>query len=161
MLRGWLSEVLSQRVAMPRHGDRVGPRTLMPRRTGMNCGLSAARPGVSTKETSERSTCPRRAASAITASIRAGNTPASRHWRNLSQTVHQGPNSSGISRHWLPVRNRRTTPSNWSRSRCGCGPYSPIGSNGSTNTRSSSPSSRLATRRFYRQTDHDSAQAIG
>lgn len=36
--------------------------------------------------------------------------------------VHRrpGPNSGGISRYWLPVRTRHTTPSNCSRKRSGC-----------------------------------------
>jgi hypothetical protein len=56
-----------------------------------------------------------------------------------------GPNSSGISRHWLPVRNRQMTPSNCSRRCCGKGPYRPIGRNGSISSHSSSLSSRRVT----------------
>lgn len=54
--------------------------------------------------TSDRSTCPRRAASAIIPSTNAANTPASRHCVNRSQTVCQAPDSAGISRHWPPTK---------------------------------------------------------
>lgn len=83
--------------------------------------------------TSDRSTPPRPAASAIIPSSRASKTPASRHCRNRLCTVDQARNRSGIARHCAPERNFRITPSNCCRSRSGYGPYSPIGRYGSTN----------------------------
>jgi len=120
--------------------------------------------------TKDMSAWPRRAASAIIPSISAANTPMSRHWVKRSQTVCQAPNSAGISRHWLPARNRQMMPSNCSRRRCGKGPYRPIGRKGSISCHSPSLSSRRVTAAFYQlgvtlgsetdRIDHDSRRAL-
>lgn len=70
--------------------------------------------------TRDRSVLPWRAASAITPSGNAVKSPASLQTRKRPWTVAHGPNSPGISRHWL-VRNRQITPSNCFRSRAGYG----------------------------------------
>ncbi|GAX58724.1 hypothetical protein SO3561_10299 [Streptomyces olivochromogenes] len=85
-----------------------------------------ARAVVESTLTSDKSVSPWRAASAITPSSNAVKTPASRQTRKRPKTVAHGPNSPGISHHWLLVRNRQITPSNCSRSRSGYGPNPPI-----------------------------------
>ena len=58
-----------------------------------------ARAVVESTLTSDKSTSPRFAASAIRPSNRASKTPASRHCRKRLWTVDHAPNSAGISRH--------------------------------------------------------------
>jgi hypothetical protein len=94
-----------------------------------------ARTVVESTLTRDKSVSDRQAASAITPSDSAVNKPVSLHTRKRRvDRLGHGPNSPGISRHWLLVRNRQITPSNCPRSRSGYGPHSPIGRQGSMNS---------------------------